>query len=173
MIPRQPYRSPFWRPDPAADDAARPVVRTTRAGPHEEFAARPVQRVAAKRQAAPAGNGHGGYLAADLALFETLTPSGERLQARPAPAIEARAAPSRAGDTGRPDRGRSVRLPEQRYSAADDALFATLQAGFSHVRNGGQPGGQPQDAGSAALSHGYSQDDLEAFERLTRFGPSR
>ncbi len=53
------------------------------------------------------------------------------------------------------------------------ALFQTLQAPFSNVRQEGTDARRTTPSIDPTLAtHGYSQQDLEAFEKLTRFGRS-
>ena len=151
MKPRQPYRSPFWRPD-IADG---PPVGAAR--PEAERRSKP---------AAPEQS-HG-YTANDLAMFGKLqafrnqTTSAE--PHRPAP----KAATLRDPPPAPVRQAAAPVTPSGAYSSRDATLFQGLEASFASVSQAAAP--RAASAPPAPTGRVYAQGDLDAFDQLAKFG---
>jgi hypothetical protein len=153
MKPRQPYRSPFWRPDLADAPPApsRREIKPIPAEPRTPPPGPPAQHPATPQRLVP-------YAPSDLALFGKLMSFGNGHDPAPAPQPPPAARPKRPEVAASPT--------SNTYTGRDAALFEGLEASFAGIA-------QPAPAARAAParpSRGYTQADLDAFDKLTAFG---
>lgn len=175
MKPRQPYRSPFWRPDPAGESGvpfggdAKPVPAAAPERPARATPQPPQPRI---ERATP--DHANTYAPSDLALFGRLMDFGKRTQGAARPAEEpASPRPQRREDQTRRHEVAPRAEAAGAYTSRDLTLFQNLQPPVSGVRRASADAShQPISPSSPAATRSYSQADLDAFDKLTRFGRS-
>lgn len=167
MIPRKPYRSPFWKPDskteqPRGTEPSRAAAESRRGAGHAPARTTHLD--------APDPDGSEKYSSRDIEQFNRLM----KFDGRPDPVAE-------ADDTARHSvreeiRARSApgvatQASSGPYKTRDVDMFQSIQQEFSKTRQepAARPGPPPRPAATDGAPT-YSQQDIEAFEKLMKFG---
>ena len=170
MKPRQPYRSPFWKPDlggePMGSSGWEP--QPAPAAPQPDRLARPAP---SPRRIERAATEHANtYAPSDMALFGRLMDFSK--QGHTVRQAEEPARPQRREESARRRDPPARAEAPKHYSGRDLALFQSLQppsSGYTAPADAARYVPSPQ---LSASTRGYSQADLDAFDKLTPFGRS-
>jgi len=169
MMPRKPYRSPFWKPgskneQPRGAGASRVAVES-------EGSAGPAPARTSSYLGSPGQDHSEKYSSRDIEQFSRLM----KFDGRSDPAL-GNDGPIRHSvrEEIRARSGPGVAAPQAspgNYKTRDMDLFQSIQQEFSKTRN--KPAARPgTPAQPAPTDHArtYSQQDIEAFEKLMKFG---
>jgi hypothetical protein len=170
MIPRKPYRSPFWKPDSSYDQRRDTGARASRGA----ASGRGVDATLASTNhlGAPERDASGKYSSSDLEQFDRLMKFDGRADVEPG---EAAPKPNSVREEirarSRPEVAAHYELSGS-YKKRDVDLFQNIQTEFSKTPS--EPverRSTSAQAGTTDRSPEYSQRDIEAFEKIMKFGP--
>jgi hypothetical protein len=157
MIPRRPYRSPFWKPDSSYDQQREASARASRrpaSGRGVDATPAPTNHLGA-----PERDASGKYSSSDLEQFDRLMRFDGRADAEPG---KAEPKPNSVREEirarSRPEVAAHHELSGS-YKKRDVDLFQSIQKEFSKT-----------PSARTDRSPEYSQRDIEAFEKIMKFG---
>lgn len=171
MIPRKPYRSPFWKPDSSYDQQRETVAIARASRRPVSGAGVDATPTSTNHLGAPERDGSDKYSSSDLQQFHGLMRFDGRADAEPGRAepkpnsvreeIRARSRPEAAAH----------RELSGSFKKRDEDLFQDIQKEFS--KTPAEPGERRSASAQPAptdRSPEYSQRDIEAFEKIMKFG---